>query len=49
MTYSVGEENIQDDSGGRVSILGIDSIGRCENEVYMNACLILIGYRDRAF
>jgi hypothetical protein len=31
---------IQDDSGGKGSILGGGSIGHCEKKVYMNMCLI---------
>jgi hypothetical protein len=37
------------DSGGKVNILGGDSVGHFEKEkVYMNMCLIDSGYRDRA-
>jgi hypothetical protein len=39
---------IQGDSGGKVTILGGDSIGHCEKKVHMNMCLLLNGYRDRA-
>ena len=31
---------IQDDSGGKGSILGGSSIGHCEKKAYMNMCLI---------
>jgi hypothetical protein len=32
------------DSGGKVSILGGDSIGHCEKKNFMNICPILNGY-----
>jgi hypothetical protein len=41
-------KRIQYGSGGKVTILGGDSIVNCELKVYMNMCLILSGYRDRA-
>jgi len=38
---------LQGDSGGKVNILGGDSVGNCEKkDVHMIMCLILIGYRD---
>jgi hypothetical protein len=40
--------SIQGDSGGKVNILGGDSIGHCEKKVHTNMCLILNGYQDRA-
>jgi len=41
--------HIQGDSGGTVNTLEDDSIGHCQKKkVYMNMCLILNGYRDRA-
>jgi hypothetical protein len=39
---------IQDDSGGKVNILGGDGICYCENKFCVNVCLILNRYRDRA-
>jgi hypothetical protein len=40
---------IQGDSGGRVNILGGDSIVHCViKKVHMNMCLILNVYRGRA-
>jgi hypothetical protein len=40
---------IQDDAGEKVNILGGDNVGDCERKkVYMNMCLIVNGYRDRA-
>jgi hypothetical protein len=38
---------IQGVSGGNISILGVDSIGQCEN-VQMDSRLVLNGYWDRA-
>jgi hypothetical protein len=35
---------MQGDSGGRVSILGGDSVGHCETGVHTNMCLILSDY-----
>jgi hypothetical protein len=32
-----------------ISTFEVNSIGRCENNSYINMCLILIGYRDRVF
>jgi len=40
--------DIQGDSGGKVNILGGDSIGHCEIKVHINMFLFLNGYRDRA-
>jgi len=34
--------------GGKVSILGGESIGPCEEKVRMNMCLILNHYQDAA-
>jgi len=39
---------MQGDSRGKVSVLGGDNIGQCEENVYMNMCLIRIDYRDKA-
>jgi hypothetical protein len=39
---------MQGDSGGRVTIVGGDSIGYFEKKIHMNICLILNGDRDRA-
>jgi hypothetical protein len=41
--------NIQSSSGGKVNILGGDSIGHCggENKVRNNEGLVQDGYRDR--
>jgi hypothetical protein len=39
---------IQDDSGGNINNWGGDRIGHCEKKNYMNVCLILISYQDRA-
>ena len=48
-TEVVTQYKIQGDSGGKVYILGGDSIGHCEKKkVYLNMCLILNCYRDRA-
>ena len=41
-------KRIQGDAGGKINILGRHSNGRCEKEVHMNMCIILICYRDRA-
>jgi len=41
-------ENIGGDLGGKVNILERDSIGHCERIVYINTCLNLIGYGDKA-
>jgi len=41
---TVKADRIQGDSGGKVSVLGGDSIGHCEGK----NCLILSYYRDRA-
>jgi hypothetical protein len=38
---------IQDDSGGKITILGGGSIGHVK-KVRVNMCLIVSGYRDRA-
>ena len=38
---------IPGDSGGKVNILGGNSIGHCEKNVHMNMCLIPNGYRNR--
>jgi len=38
--------NIQDDTGGKVNVLGNDSIGNCEKKVNTNRYLILNGHRD---
>ena len=35
---TVKADRIQGDSGGKVSVLGGDSIGHCEENVYMNVC-----------
>jgi hypothetical protein len=40
--------HIQSDSGGKVNILGGESIGHCEKRVHMNMCLIVNGCRERA-
>jgi hypothetical protein len=40
----VTTDKIQGDSGGKVDILGRDSIGPCEEKFPMNMCLILNGY-----
>jgi hypothetical protein len=37
---------VQDDSEGKVNILGGDSIGHCEEKVNKNTCLIPNGYPD---
>jgi hypothetical protein len=42
-------DTIQGDSGGKVNILGGDSIGHCEKKVYVKICVILNCYRDRTF
>ena len=39
---------IQGDSGGKVNILGNDSVGHCEKKVHKNMCLIVNGYRGGA-
>jgi len=40
---------IQGDSGGKVNILGWDSIGHCEKKnVYMSMCPIVSVHRARA-
>jgi hypothetical protein len=39
---------MQGDSGGKVNILEGNSIGHCEKKIYINMCLILNDYRDRA-
>jgi hypothetical protein len=39
---------LQGDSGGKINILGGDSVGNCEKKVHMNMCAILNGYRDTA-
>jgi hypothetical protein len=36
------------DSGGKVNVLGVDSIGHCEKEVHVKMSQILDGYRGRA-
>jgi len=38
---------IQDDSGGKINILGDDKVGYCEKKVLINICLIMNYYRDR--
>jgi hypothetical protein len=40
--------NIQGDSGGKVTSLGVDSIEHVNKKVHMNMCKILSGYRDIA-
>jgi hypothetical protein len=40
--------NTQGNSGGKVNILGGNNIGHCEENVYMNMCLIRIDYQDKA-
>ena len=47
VTLSV-PQTIQDDSGGKVNILGGDSIGHCEKTFHLSMGLILNGYRHRA-
>jgi hypothetical protein len=42
------QDFIQGDSGGKVNVLGDDSVGNCDKKVHVNMCLILNGYRDRA-
>jgi hypothetical protein len=45
----VRPSNIQGNSGEHVSILGDDIIGhRQKKEGYMNTCLTVNGYQDRA-
>jgi hypothetical protein len=40
---------MQGDSGGKVSILGGNSVSHCDSKkVNINRCLILNDYRDRA-
>jgi hypothetical protein len=39
--------HIQGDLGGRVNIVGYDSIGNCEKKVYMNTCVIVNGNKER--
>ena len=47
--FTTEQVKIQCDSGGQVYNLGGDSVGHCERKkVYMNMCLVLNGYRDRA-
>jgi hypothetical protein len=38
----------QDNSGRKLNILWGDIIGHCERKVYMNMCVILDDYGDRA-
>ena len=40
-------DNIQGDAGRNDNNVGGDIIGRCEEKVRRNICLILNGYRDR--
>jgi hypothetical protein len=40
-TKVVTQYKIKGDSGGKVSILGGDNIGHCEEKGYVNMCLIL--------
>jgi hypothetical protein len=40
--------NIQGHSGRKFNIFGGDSVGSCEKEVYLNMCLVLNAYQDRA-
>jgi hypothetical protein len=40
---------MQGDSGRKLNILGDGSVGRCEEKVHMNKCLIVGGCRDTAF
>ena len=42
------ETLIQGDSGGKVNILGGDSMGHCEENVHTNMCIFVNGYRERA-
>jgi hypothetical protein len=39
--YLVTFDDIVDDSGGKVNILGGDNIGDCEKKIHMNMCRIL--------
>jgi hypothetical protein len=48
MAWILWPSVIQGDSGGKVDVLGGDSIGHCEEKLYMNTCLVLNCYRDTA-
>lgn len=47
LTYSFGEENVRDDSGGNVSVLRDFSVCYCEEKkVRVDIYTLLSGYRD---
>jgi hypothetical protein len=39
---------IMGDLGGKVIILGADSMGHCEKKMHINVCVIMNAYRNRA-
>ena len=39
LMYSFGEENVRNDSGGNVSVLGDFSIGYCEEKKFVRTCI----------
>jgi hypothetical protein len=49
LKYSFGEENIQNDSGGKFNILGGYIVGIMSKKVHVNMCSLLSGYRGRGF